>query len=293
MQSMTETSASRYYLVVEQAINFLLEHHTEQPDLATIADHAGLSEFHFQRLFVEWAGISPKRFLQFLTREYMKSLLDQGVSVLDAGYQAGLSGNGRSHELFIKTAAISPAQYKNLGRNLQIYYGIHPSPFGDYLLGITEHGICHLSFIDADTTHIEKQFQDDWSLASLVRDQARTLEVHRQIFTDKGKRDISLLLRGSPFQIQVWQALLGIPFGQVSDYQHLASAMGNAPAVRAAASAIARNRIAYLIPCHRVIRKIGESGKYRWGKARKKALLAYESAISDGQAIPTDVARKR
>ncbi|MDG2091269.1 MAG: methylated-DNA--[protein]-cysteine S-methyltransferase [Gammaproteobacteria bacterium] len=270
----------QHYLLIEAAINYLLEHHTEQPELAEIAAHAGLSEFYFQRLFVDWVGISPKRFLQFLTREHMKTLLDRGYSTMNSTYQVGLSGSGRSHELFVSTEAITPAQYKKLGKGLSIEYGFHSSPFGDYLLAITEKGICHISFVEHSEQETEATFKAEWCLATVNRNENITTESHQQLFSSNSAQKIKLLLRGTQFQIQVWQALLNIPFGTVSNYEKLAATIGKSAATRAAASAIAKNKIAYLIPCHRVIRKIGESGEFRWGKNRKKILLAYESAVS-------------
>lgn len=275
-----QQTKEQHYLLVESAINYLLKHHTEQPELAEVASHVGLSEFYFQRLFVEWGGISPKRFLQFLTREHMKTLLDRGYSTLDASYQVGLSGSGRSHELFVNTAAITPAQYKKLGKAMSIQYGFHSSPFGEYLLAITDKGICQISFVEQSEDQTEAAFRAEWHLADLQRNEELTLNTHKQLFSSDTSQEINLLLRGTQFQIQVWQALLSIPFGAVSNYEKLATAMGNGSATRAAASAIAKNKIAYLIPCHRVIRKVGESGEFRWGKNRKKILLAYESAVS-------------
>ena len=276
-----DESTAQHYQLIEKSINYLLAHYAEQPDLTEIAKHAGLSDFYFQRLFVEWAGISPKRFLQFLTREHMKVLLDKGYSTMDAAYQAGLSGSGRSHELFINTEAITPAQYKKLGKDLTIYYGFHLSPFGEYLLAITDRGICHISFVEFSKADTEFAFKQEWLLANLQRSQDRTISTHRQIFSADSAQKVKLLLRGTTFQIQIWQGLLSIPFGAVSNYEKLATTIGNSSATRAAASAIAKNKIAYLIPCHRVIRKIGESGEFRWGKSRKKILLAYESALSN------------
>tara|TARA_R110000772_G_scaffold183368_3_gene294518 strand:+ start:3055 stop:3897 length:843 start_codon:yes stop_codon:yes gene_type:complete len=277
----TLSNHNQHYLLVEKAISYLLDHHTEQPELSEIAAYVGLSEFYFQRLFVEWAGISPKRFLQFLTREYMKNLLDQGYSVLEATYQAGLSGGGRSHELFVKSEAITPAQYRNIGKDLRLTYGFHPSPFGEYLLACSDKGICHLSFVGDSAAQTEQAFREEWALASIERNQSVSESFHQQLFGSSSKQQISLLLRGTPFQIQVWQALLQIPFACVSNYEQIAAAMGKHSATRATASAIAKNKIAYLIPCHRVIRKIGESGEFRWGKHRKKLLLAYEGAVSN------------
>lgn len=276
-------STEQHYHLVEKSINYLLENYSEQPDLRELAQHAGLSEFYFQRLFVDWVGISPKRFLQFLTREHMKVLLDRGYSTMDAAYQVGLSGSGRSHELFVKSEAITPSQYKKLGKNLEIYYGFHSSPFGEYLLAITHKGICHISFIEHSKEDTEACFKEEWLLANLRHSHERTIDSHKQLFSSDSSQAITLLLRGTPFQIQIWQALLSIPFGAVSNYEKIATAIGRRSATRATASAIAKNKIAYLIPCHRVIRKVGESGDFRWGKSRKKILLAYESALTNNK----------
>jgi len=276
-----QKSKEQHFLLIEKAINYLLEHYSEQPELAEIAAYVGLSEFYFQRLFVEWAGISPKRFLQFLTREHMKVLLDRGYSTMDAAYQVGLSGSGRSHELFVNTEAITPAQYKKLGKDLKIYYGFHTSLFGEYLLAVTDKGICHISFLEEPKETAEAAFKEEWLLANVQLNQNLTADTHHQLFSSDSAQEIKLLLRGTQFQIKIWQALLKIPFGAVSNYEKLAAGIGNSAATRAAASAIAKNKIAYLIPCHRVIRKIGESGEFHWGKNRKKILLAYECAVSN------------
>ena len=263
-------SAEQHYQLIEKSINYLLTHYAEQPKLAEIARHAGLSDFYFQRLFVDWVGISPKRFLQFLTREHMKVLLDRGYSTMDAAYQVGLSGSGRSHELFVNTEAITPAQYKKLGKDLNIYYGFHLSPFGEYLLAITDRGICHISFVEHSKQETETLFKKEWLLANLQYSKVKTIGSHQQLFSSDSAQELKLLLRGTQFQIQIWQALLSIPFGAVTNYEKVATAIGNRSATRAAASAIAKNKIAYLIPCHRVIQKAGESGDFRWGKSRKK-----------------------
>jgi len=276
-------STEQHYHLIEKSINYLLENYSEQPDLRELAQHAGLSEFYFQRLFVDWVGISPKRFQQFLTREHMKVLLDRGYSTMDAAYQVGLSGSGRSHELFVKSEAITPSQYKKLGKNLEIYYGFHSSPFGEYLLAITHKGICHISFIEHSKEDTEACFKEEWLLANLRHSHERTIDSHKQLFSSDSSQAIKLLLRGTPFQIQIWQTLLSIPFGAVSNYEKIATAIGRRSATRATASAIAKNKIAYLIPCHRVIRKVGESGDFRWGKSRKKILLAYESALTNNK----------
>lgn len=278
MRTRPGTDPAQHYRLIERAILYLADRHTTQPSLADVAAHVGLSEFYLQRLFSEWVGISPKRFLQFLSKEYIKKLLDEDQNTLDASFQAGLSSSSRLHELFISTEAISPAEYKSLGKNLAIYYGFHFSPFGEYLLGLTEKGICHLSFIQNNKKEIEAQFKTEWAMARIEYKPKQTESIHRQLFTT-AKNEIKLLLKGTNFQIQVWQALLKIPFASVTHYQGLAKNIGKAKASRATASAIAKNRIGYLIPCHRVVRKIGETGEYRWGRNRKKIMLAYEGLV--------------
>jgi AraC family transcriptional regulator, regulatory protein of adaptative response / methylated-DNA-[protein]-cysteine methyltransferase len=281
MKEESDTQSSQQYLLVEKAIHYLSESHVKQPSLKEVAEHVGLSEFYFQRLFTQWAGISPKRFLQYLSKEYIKALLDSGQSNLDAGYQAGFSSSSQIHELFISTEGISPTQYKSFGKKLVIHYGFHHSPFGEYLLAITERGICQLNFLQNDKGQIEQEFKNEWALAEINYDQAITLKTHQQLFYQKTPGDIKLLLKGTNFQIQVWQALLNIPFGSVAHYEDMAKAISKPKASRATASAIAKNKIGYLIPCHRVIRKIAETGQYRWGPNRKKIMLALESSLKE------------
>jgi AraC family transcriptional regulator, regulatory protein of adaptative response / methylated-DNA-[protein]-cysteine methyltransferase len=280
MANAQETHPS--YQTMAVALNYLADNHDNQPTLKELATLSGLSEFHFQKLFTRWVGISPKRFSQFLSKEYIKSLLDAGMKPMDACYQAGLSGPGRIHELFIHTEAISPAQYKALGKGITIHYGIHDSPFGKYLLGLTDKGICHLEFITTGMEESLNSLHANWPGSNLIQNDQITKTVHEKLFDSvTGKKEaISLLLKGTNFQIQVWQALLKIPYGRISTYEELASLAGNQSATRASASAIARNNIAWLIPCHRVVKKIGESGQYRWGADRKKIILAYEGATS-------------
>ena len=271
---------NQHYLLIEAVINYLLDHQTQQPELTEIAAHFSLSEFSFKRIFVDWVGISPTRFLQFLTPKYLKAQLNIGYSNINAAYQLGLSGNGSCHKLFVNIKAITPTQYKRLSKGLYIDYGFHSSPFGDYLLAVTEKRICHISFVEHSKEETEATFKTEWHLTKVGRNEKKTNETHQKIFSSNSTQELKLLLRGTQFQVQIWQALLNIPFGAVSNYENLAAATGKISATRPAASAIAKNKIAYLIPCHRVIRKNGESGEFRWGKNKKKILLAYESAVS-------------
>jgi len=286
---MTNTQeAHPSYQTMAVALNYLAENHYQQPTLRELATLSGLSESHFQRLFTRWVGISPKRFSQFLSKDYIKSLLDVGIKPPDACYQAGLSGPGRLHELFIHAEAISPAQYKALGKGITIHYGFHASPFGKYLLALTDKGICHLEFITTEMDENLDSLRANWPDSTLIHDDQITKVAHEKLFDNvSGQREaISIFLKGTNFQIQVWQALLKIPYGRISTYEQLASLAGNKAATRASASAIARNNIAWLIPCHRVVRKIGESGQYRWGADRKKIILAYEGATTHKDSNP-------
>ena len=280
------------YIRIESALNFLTERAESQPTLADVAEHVGLSEHHLQRLFTRWAGISPKRFLQFQTIETAKSLLRESRSVLDTTYSTGLSSGGRLHDLFITLEAVTPGEYKTGGAGLRIARGFHESPFGECLVATTERGICGLSFVvDGDRDAAIAELSERWPGATFVDDQRGTRAVADRVFaawngawSSEGGAStpapLSLLVRGTNFQVRVWEALLRIPPGSVSTYEEVAYAIGQSTATRAVASAVARNPVAYLIPCHRVIRKVGEFGNYRYGAPRKKALLAMEHVNS-------------
>lgn len=277
---------SEDYLRIEQAILYLENHYKEQPGLEEIAANIGLSEYHFQRLFTRWAGVSPKRFLQFLTKEGAKTLLNQSENLLDTTHQVGLSSLGRLHDLFITTEAVTPGEYKTRGSGVTIRYGIHPTPFGKCLVATTERGICHLSFVqtsEAVPRTSEGAAIDslvaDWKQARMIEDFKSTVPLIEPIFdlrySNRGK-PLNIHLRGTNFQLKVWEALLQIPVGEVTTYGGLASRIGKPGAMRAVGTAVGHNPIAVLIPCHRVIRKVGEFGNYRYGALRKKALLARE-----------------
>jgi AraC family transcriptional regulator of adaptative response/methylated-DNA-[protein]-cysteine methyltransferase len=278
------------YDLVEEAIRYLDQNFRQQPDLPAVADHVGLSEYHFQRLFSRWVGISPKKFLQFLTLNYAKELLAESRSLLETTYEAGLSSPGRLHDLFITHEAVTPGEYKRRGEGLEIAYGFHATPFGDCLLGVTERGICGLSFVaSGQQGRVLGEFAANWPLADLAQDEARTQPLIDQIFNDSpdGERpSLHLFLKGTNFQIQVWQALLRTGPGTAVTYGDVARLAGNPKAVRAVGTAVGRNPIAYLIPCHRVIRQVGGFGDYRWGAVRKKAMLGWEAAYRYRQAQP-------
>ncbi len=276
--------ASEDYARIEEAILFLEQNFLSQPDLKTIAGRVGLSEYHFQRLFTRWAGISPKRFLQFLTLQYAKQLLDESKTLLETTYESGLSSPGRLHDLFVTYEAVTPGDYKRKGAGLTIHYGFYLSPFGDCLLATTERGICGLRFTPANGHKAAlSQFQKEWTQARFVEDDGRVLALIPRIFdpSQPGKSadaPLRLLAQGTPFQLRVWQALLQIPEGMAASYASVAKLIDNKKAVRAVGTAVGRNPIAYLIPCHRVIRQTGNTGEYRWGAARKKAMLVWEAS---------------
>ena len=271
------------YQRIAEAIRYLETHFREQPELDELAAHMNLSPFHLQRLFTRWAGISPKRFVQFLTAEHAKQLLDASHSVLDATYETGLSSPSRLHDLLIATEAVTPGEFKNKGAGLQISYGRHTTPFGDCLLGATERGICRLTFLDEahDWASAVAELRACWTEATISENPAQTQPLVDQIFPPEpthAPRSIQLVLRGTNFQIKVWEALLKIPTGAVASYEDVAKLIGQPNAARAVGGAIGANNIAYLIPCHRVIRKSGVIQEYRWGPTRKKAMLGWEAA---------------
>ncbi len=274
-------SQAEDYRLVEQAIRFLEANFRSQPSLAEVAAAAGLSEYHFQRLFKRWAGISPKRFLQFLTLEYAKSLLRESRPLLEASYDAGLSGPGRLHDLFVTLEAVTPGQYRRNGEGVRIAHGRHDTPFGECLLAATDRGICALYFLQSpDTEGALSELHQYWPEAILEENRAVTGPFVERIFADNGTdgEPIPLHVRGTNFQVQVWRALLRIPSGRVASYEDVAGMIGKPRAARAAGQAVGSNPIGYAIPCHRVIRKSGAFGNYGGGTARKLAMLGWEAA---------------
>ena len=275
---------SEDYHRIEQAIYFLEANYQAQPSLSEVAASLNLSEYHFQRLFTHWVGISPKRFLQFLTKEHAKQLLTQAVSILDVAYATGLSGPGRLHDLLVTTEAVTPGELKSQGEGLVISYGFHPTPFGECLLALTERGICDLAYMERNgRAEALALLKGRWPRAVLQQDESQTGAILRRIFSRLAGYEtgpLSLYLRGTNFQIKVWEALLRIPRGAVVSYGDIANHLGMPSAARAVGNAIANNPIPVLIPCHRVIRKVGDFGAYRWGSARKKAMLGWELAAN-------------
>jgi len=269
------------YARIERAIRYLDREHVAAPSLAQVAEHVGLSEAHFQRLFTRWAGISPKRFLQHRTAEIVKQLLRERRPLLDVTYEAGLSGPGRLHDLLVNAEAVTPGEFQRAGRGLIIRYGFHPTPFGDCLIAVTPRGICHLAFTQPiSRAEALARLRHDWGGAELVADQAGTRLAAAKAFPPPGSASspgLALHVKGTNFQLKVWRALLEIPTGSVTTYGDLAKAIGDPNASRAVGTAVGSNPVSYLIPCHRVIRASGELGGYAWGPDRKRTMLALET----------------
>jgi AraC family transcriptional regulator of adaptative response/methylated-DNA-[protein]-cysteine methyltransferase len=270
------------YQRIAQAIGFMREHYRDQPDLATIAQQVHLSEYHFQRLFTQWAGISPKRFLQCLTVEYAKAKIAETRNLLDLTHAVGLSSPGRLHDLFVNLEAMSPGEFKTGGVGLTIAYGIHNTPFGKALIATTARGICDFRFLDdLDEQKLECNLSESWKNAAIHFDPDATQELCDRLFDPtkvRSAQPVTVLAKGTNFQIQVWRALLQIPFGGLITYQGIAEMLGRPTAARAVGSAVGKNAIAYIIPCHRVIRESGALGGYRWGLDRKTSMLAWEAS---------------
>jgi AraC family transcriptional regulator of adaptative response/methylated-DNA-[protein]-cysteine methyltransferase len=272
---------------IEKAIQYLEENFQRQPELDEVAEKVHLSPFHFQRIFTDWAGISPKRFLQFLTVDFLKTKLEQSKNMVEAADAAGLSSQSRVYDLFTTLEAVTPQEYKLKGSGIRIEYGIHETPFGLCLIGVTERGICWLSFMvgeDDPKMELEKM-KEHWHNSIFHQDQQLTLAFIDQIFSRKeaeAKKKLHVFVKGTNFQVKVWEALLRIPMGDVITYQGIAQQIQSPKAMQAVGSAVGSNHIAYLIPCHRVIRKDGILGEYRWSSARKKSIIGWEMAKASG-----------
>jgi AraC family transcriptional regulator of adaptative response/methylated-DNA-[protein]-cysteine methyltransferase len=237
-----------------------------------------MSPYHFQRLFTRWAGISPKKFLQYLTLRYAKKQLKGELSLSQIAYEAGLSGTGRLHDLFINLEGMTPGQYRSSGKGITIQYGFHQGNFGKYILAVTsEQRICALEFSDHEEDAVNA-LKHQWSESKIIHDTGSTKTIAGRLFDTKLSTPFNLLVKGTPFQLKVWEALLKIPFGQLVSYQAVSEYVGNSRGLQATGGAIGKNPVAFLIPCHRVIRKTGEINGYRWGLDRKSALIAWEAA---------------
>lgn len=278
---MNREQASLDYQRIAEAIAWLRTHSREQPSLAQAAARCGLSEGHFQRLFSRWAGISPKRYLQFLTVEYAKRRIHQQPDLFSLSLDAGLSGPGRLHDLFVNLEALSPGEFKRGAEGLTLGWAEVPTPFGPALLAFSPRGLCHLAFNRSDDTGPDR-LHALWPGADLVHRQQHGSELAERVFNPQSTdRPLSAWVVGSNFQVQVWRALLSIPFGDIRSYRQVAEQLGRPQAARSVGSAIAKNPLGYLIPCHRVLRGSGEIGEYHWGRERKAAMISWEAARTD------------
>ena len=281
MQAEAFSQTSLDYERIEKAIQFLAENFHSQPSLKEIAAKIHVSEYHFQRLFSRWVGISPKRFLQFLTKEYAKTLLEKSINLLDVTYESGLTSPGRLHDLFVSCEAVTPGEYKAMGEGLEIVYGYHATPFGECLLAKTDRGICGLSFVQNDDRRpVFASLALRWKNAKLIENPDITRPFIQKIFKPsegKNSTPLHLVLSGTNFQIKVWEALVKIPMGAVVSYEDVAAHIGMPKASRAVGNAVGNNPVSFVIPCHRVIRKTAEFGNYGGGVARKLMILGWEA----------------
>lgn len=276
MKENEKTNFSR----IEEAIGYITTNFKTQPGLDEVAEKIHLSPYHFQRMFTDWAGVSPKKFLQYITVEHAKNILkDKQATLFDTAFETGLSGTGRLHDLFINIEGMTPGEYKNGGENLSINYSYAESPFGNILVASTSKGICHMAFADNEQealTALQKKFPNAHykQMVDLIQQNALYIFTHDW----KNLHKIKLHLKGTEFQLKVWETLLKIPMGQLSTYGNIAEHLQSPKASRAVGSAIGDNPVAFLIPCHRVIQSTGTFGQYHWGNNRKTAMIGWEAA---------------
>ncbi len=274
-------NSQHHFQLIADSLHWLCQNQQNQPRLEELAEHVGLSPHYMQRLFQEWAGVSPKQFLKYLTKTQALERLRQGQTVLDAAVSSGLSGPGRLHDLLITTQAMTPGEAKRKGLGVEVNFGYGKTPFGEALLGWTGKGICFLGFgHEEGRDHLWSNFRHQWPDAILSEDNPLAELKLAEIFTGSEQKELKIWLRGSPFQLRVWEALLNLPAGAHCTYGQLASLAGNARASRATGTAIGRNPVSWLIPCHRVINSLGTLGGYRWGITTKQAMIGYEAAKS-------------
>lgn len=269
------------YERVAQAIDYLGKNFRQQPDLADVARQVHLSPEHFQRIFTEWAGVSPKKFMQFLTLDFLRERIYELPNLQAAADEAGLSAQSRVYDLFVNIEGVTPGAFREGGLGLKIHYGYHNTPFGLCFIAVADRGVCGLSFVDEDLKRTEFElFQQKWHFAELQNAPEKTQPVVKQIFSpDKNRlRRLTVLAQGTNFQLKVWEALLSIPPGAVTTYSQIARSIGNPAAVRAVGSAVGSNPVGFLIPCHRVIQSTGKLGGYHWGEKRKSAIVGWEMA---------------
>lgn len=268
---------------IQDAIGFISQNYKSQPDLDEVAQYVSLSPYHFQRMFTEWAGVSPKKFLQYISIEHAKNILkENNGSLFDTAFEVGLSGTSRLHDLFVKIEGMTPGEYKDGGKNLFIHYSFAETPFGEILIASTVKGICYMAFADKEDIALNelKTLYPNASYKQLTDDiQQNALYVFKQDWTQP--EQIKLHIKGTDFQLKVWETLLKIPMGKLSTYGEIAKYLDNPKASRAVGSAVGDNPIAFLIPCHRVIRSTGIIGEYHWDKNRKTAIIGWENAVTE------------
>lgn len=273
------------YARIAEAINFLRQRRRLQPALAELAEHLDLSPSHAQRLFSRWAGVSPKRFMQLLNVEHAKQRMAETADLLALSVEAGLSGPGRLHDLFVNLEGLSPGEYRRAAEGITIRYGFGDTPFGAAVVAHTARGICHLAFVANEAVEaIQRGLQQRWPAADLLRDDSSARELLQRVFArnPNAAKGLSLWVSGTNFQVQVWRALMRVPSAGLLSYGQLAALVGKPRAARAVGTAMAGNPVAYLIPCHRVLRESGDFGSYRWGGERKIAICAWEAAGTGG-----------
>ena len=287
------------YERIEKAMAYMVAHAAAQPHLEMVADHVHLSAFHFQRLFSHYVGVSPKRFLQALTLERGKQLIQSSSSLLDVAHSLGLSGGSRLYDHFVQLEAATPGEYKRLGEGVEIAYGVHETPFGRIFVAVTPRGICRMGFVDATSAEsLLARLAKEWALSTLQHNTEATRYAVEGLFAksrfskpklskpQEGAAALSLHVTGTNFQMAVWRALLTIPEGQLASYSHLAQALGAPKSSRAVGNAVGANPIALWIPCHRVIQQSGALGGYRWGVEKKQMVQAWELAMNDTARAP-------
>ena len=263
------------YKKIVKVIKYIDENFKEQPSIDTISKYIGMSKFHLIRVFKEYVGVTPIQFLQSVTLNYAKEHLKESKSILDSSLDIGLSSPSRLHDLFVNIIGVTPKEYKQSGKNVEITYGYGFTPFGEALIAFTKRGISYLGFIDNNKDSVFSRFKEIWEKATLIKDDKKAQDYLDNIFIEKKKFD--LYVKGTNFQINIWKALLNIPNGTITTYQEIANSINKPKAVRAVATAIGSNHIGYLVPCHRVLAESGAMSGYRWGIERKKILIAYEA----------------
>lgn len=265
------------YERIKSSMEYIVANANKQPKIEDIAKHVHLSEFHFQRIFKEWAGVSPKKFLQFITLNELKKNIESSSNLAELSETVGLSSPSRIYDLFVNIESITPNEYKTKGKGIDSSYGIHNTTFGACLIANTSRGICTLEFIDKDASLAIQLFKEKWLNASIQEDTATTAPLINSIFGND-KKTVKALFYGTQFQIKVWEALIKIPYGKLTSYSSIAQLIGKPKASRAVGSAIGKNNLAILIPCHRVIQQLGGLGGYKWGEERKLSIIGYEKS---------------